>query len=1018
MKHTLTLLIFLFGLLTITARAADDSLLLHWKFDEARGQIAQDASGQGLNGQVTANWSASPAGSAAIFDGTAATIVQTELPPEKRLGKESWTVMLWLKPQQFDFDDTQNQRRLFAYGTYPQAFFGVDILGSGQVSLYQTYLAAGQSISSSTISSTPLMLDQWAHLAIVSDRQSALNSIYINGRLRAEQKLPPDFDADWNFNGEFTLGSGWHNYWGAADEVKLYRRALTSGEIKAEFVRLQPAFKVVATPAEIAADAQEALGQAFETANVAWANKEFAGARRSLAAIVADAQAPPQYRSYAHLRIAQSYVTEGKTTLAKSEYAKIAATENYPQVHRSEARELAVELDRMARGLPPRDPNASRVTAPPAPKARRSFFVSPKGDDANAGTQQKPLATLQKARDLARRQSGVEIVLLPGEYPVTQTLAMGAADSGTAQAPMVYRAQKPGTAILYGGVRLSGFAPVNDAAILARLPAEARGKVLQLDLKARGITDYGALAVRGFGQPPSPPTLELYIDQKPMTLARWPNEGFVKPTKLVEPGDKAAGKPSVLGYDDERHARWTEAKDGWLFGYFHFLWADATAKIGHIDTTNKTITTQESYNYGGGMSEEQGIIYYAFNLLEEIDRPGEWYLDRDTGILYLYPPGDLTKATVELSLLSTPMIEAENLSHARFEGIVFDLARGDGIVLKESSDCLFVGCTVRRMAGNGISVLGGARDMLLSCDVNTIGRRATEIIGGDRATLTPGGHVVANCHIHDFGRIDRTYTPGIQLEGVGHRVTHNLFYDCPSSVMRIEGNDHLIEYNEVRDAVLESDDQGAMELFRNPTYRGVIFRYNKFERIGVPVGKQMVHGQAGIRFDDAISGMLVYSNIFIRAANGNFGGVQMNSGRDNIIDNNLFIDCKQGVSGGYGPNNSVWKQLRDGKKPDEFITSPFYLQRYPKIATMLAEPALNYAWRNVFYNCERDFSGNRAALDLLANVSFAQNPGFVTAATGNFRLKADAPLFASVGFRPIPVDEIGLYADQWRAVRK
>jgi hypothetical protein len=72
----------------------------------------------------------------------------------------------------------------------------------------------------------------------------------------------------------------------------------------------------------------------------------------------------------------------------------------------------------------------------------------------------------------------------------------------------------------------------------------------------------------------------------------------------------------------------------------------------------------------------------------------------------------------------------------------------------------------------------------------------------------------------------------------------------------------------------------------------------------------MAHGQAAIRFDDAISGMLVYGNVFIRSANGNFGAIQMNSGRDNIMDNNLFIDCSRGVSGGWNPNNSVWRRSR------------------------------------------------------------------------------------------------------------
>lgn len=1013
------------------AHSADAGLILHWKFDEGRGNVAKDASRQNIDGTVTANWGASASGGALEFDGTSATVVTGQVPTAMRLGKESWTVMAWVKPQQFTIDSRQNQRRLFAYGIYPKAFFCVDIFSTGAVSLYQVYDAAGKSITSGATSSTSLTLNQWAHVAVVCDRKARNVVITINGRPRGDQKLPPEFDGDFSASGEFTVGSSFQNYWGTADEVRLYRRALARREIKAEFDQMKEIFKVVPTAAEATSDALEAIQESFGAANAAWGKKNFAAARRLLTAIVASPKVPPHYRSYAHLRVAQSYAASGQAAQAKSEYLKIAAVTAYPQVHRSEAREVARELERAAKGLPSRDPVATQVKASPIAPARQSIFVSPKGSDANPGTSQSPLATLLKARDKARQalakgnsakssgsksSGGVEIVLAPGEYRVADTLALSDKDGGTVTAPVVYRAQQPGTAVLYGGTRLSGFAPVTDAAILERLPVEARTKVLCVDLKARGISDYGALQVRGFGQPPSPPTLELYVNGQPMTLARWPNEGFVRPTTLVEPGSKKEGKPSVLGYDDERHARWTNAKDAWLFGYFHFLWADATAKIAKIDPAAKTLTTAEAYQYGeGGMSTEQGIIYYAFNLLEEIDRPGEWYLDRETGVLYLYPPTDLSKATVELSMMSQPMVLATNVANVRFDGLVFDLARGDGIVLRDSTNCLFAGCTVKRMAGNGISILGGARNMLLSCDVHTIGRRATEVIGGDRETLTPGGHVVANCRIHNFGRIDRTYTPGVQLEGVGNRVTHNRFYNCPSSVMRIEGNDHLIEYNEVQDAVLESDDQGAMELFANPTYRGVVFRHNLFRNIGSGATKQMMHGQAGIRFDDAISGMLVYGNIFERAANGNFGGVQMNSGRDNIMDNNLFVECAQGISGGYYPNNNVWKQLREGQKSPAIITSDLYLKRYPQIATMLAEPAVNSVWRNIFYRCGRDVSGNRATIDELANGVFTdQNPGFVNAAKSNLRFKPNAPIFNLVGFRPIPVDEIGLYQDTWR----
>jgi len=394
--------------------------------------------------------------------------------------------------------------------------------------------------------------------------------------------------------------------------------------------------------------------------------------------------------------------------------------------------------------------------------------------------------------------------------------------------------------------------------------------------------------------------------------------------------------------------------------------------------------------------------------------PGEWYLERTTGRLYLYPPVDLRTATIEIGMLSQPMVTMANVRHVWFEGLVFDLGRYNGIVATDCTDCLLAGCTITRFAGNGVMIHGGKRNTLLGCNLGYFGRRGTEIIGGDRKTLTPGGHVVENCTIHDFGRIDRTYTPAIQLEGVGNRVAHNLMYNGPSSAMRIEGNDHLIEFNEVYDMVQESDDQGAMELFGNPTYRGVIFRYNYLHDIGKAGGKT-VHGQAALRFDDAISGMLVYGNVFCRGANGHFGAVQMNSGRDNLIDNNLFIDCKQGISGGWNPGNSVWRMLRSGKKRADFFTNALYLQRYPELATMLKSPGINHVWRNVFYRCGR-VATTTSHLDLFENGVFTdQDPGFVDAEHGDYRLRPNAPLFAMVGFKPIPFREIGPYPSPLRA---
>lgn len=992
--------------------------LLQYRCDEGQGARVADSTSNALHGASGADWAASPSGGALSMSGEAGSIVTVQVPADLRLGTGSWSFTAWLKPRRFDIDDRQNQRRIFAYGSYPDAYLVIDLLSSGHMSWYFTYRnAAGQDVSAGGSTAAGLKLDQWAFVALVCDRQKKQVTAYIDGMAQGAGALPGTFDGDYSINGELTLGSNWHNYCGLMDEPTLYRQALTRKQVKAEFARPATLFGVKPSPEAVAAERRETHMETLAKANAAWQSRNWPAVRAACAQVIGDMGASAAVAGAAHLMLAQSRVAGGDLKAARAEYARIAAAARYEPVHRTEAAERVRELARAVKGLPERDPAATRTQAPPIATFAAQVTVSPKGSDAADGVR-KPVATLGRARDVVRalRRKGVKgaiaVNILPGEYPVTAPLALTKQDSGTAAGPVVYRATRPGKATLYGGKRITGFVPVTDEAILARLPEEGRGRVQVCDLKAQGITDYGALAVRGFSQPPSPPTLELFVNRKPMTLARWPNTGFVPIRRLVEPGSRAAGKPSVFEYVDDRHSRWTQAADAWIFGYFRYLWADATIAVTGIDAAARTVTCGEAYQYGEpGMDTGQGIQYYAFNLLEEIDQPGEWYLDRAAGRLYLYPPTDLTQAVVELGMLSTPMVTARGVRHVRFEGLTFDLGRYNGLALDDCSDCLIAGCTVSRMAGNGITVNGGTRVGLLSCDVHTIGRRATEVIGGDRATLKPGGHFVENCRIHDFGRIDRTYTPAIQLEGVGNRVAHNLMYDGPSSVMRIEGNDHVIEFNDVRRAVLESDDQGAMELFGNPTYRGVVFRHNRFIDCGKAGGGAQVHGQAAIRFDDAISGMLVYGNVFIRSANGNFGAIQINSGRDNVMDNNLYVECKRGVTGGWYPFNSVWKQVAEKQQPEVLITSDLYLKRYPEMAWMLKDPGINHVWRSLFVGCGPTFAGNLASLDLLQNVEAPGRPAVASAAASRRpgALAGQAP-----GFRPIPVGEIGLYADRFR----
>lgn len=766
--------------------------------------------------------------------------------------------------------------------------------------------------------------------------------------------------------------------------------------------------------------------QNLETGAAAFVAKNFEGARTAYAKVVSTANSPAQYRSYAQLRIAQSYMAENNSAATRAEYEKIKANNSYPVTHRYEAEEYIKEIDRVAKGLPAHDVMESRTKVEPVSGFVAEFYVSPKGKDSNPGTSKKPFATLGKARDavrilIAKGLTGpVAVNVLPGVYQVKETLALTSEDSGTPSAPIVYRAEKMGTAVLYGGKRLSGFTLVSDPAVNNKLPQEARGKVYQCDLKKLGINEYDELIERGYGVNNPPPAIELFFNEKSLTIARWPNKGFVNGGNVIDIGARREKKNSIFEYLDPRPSRWVNAKDGWLYGYFSNGWADRTLKIISIDTLKKTITSGPGNMRVDRWFNNGKIRYHAFNMLEEMDIPGEWYMDREKGIIYFYPPSDPKKATIEIGMFSQPMLTMSNVSNVRVEGLVFDLSRVSCIFIDNSENCLIAGCTIKRFAASGIKITGGKNDGIYGCDIYSMGRLCTHIIGGDRPTLTPANHFVENCRMYDFGQVDHTYVHGVLLEGVGNRVAHNLFYNCPANVVRLEGNDHIVEFNIIHDALLETEDQGGMEMFGNPSYRGDIFRYNLYSNIGYNfTGPPTGAGIAGIRLDDGICGIQVYGNIFHNTSR-SFGGINFNGGRDNIIDNNLFTECQVGISGTYHADNKIWAAFDKGEPKERFIKNGLYYSKYPDLGHVLKEPVDNFVWRAIFWNCGRTFDtyGKKQLgdFDIIAPGEYTSMPSiFVNLEKGDYNLRPDAAFFNSIGFRPIPVDEIGLYDDVYRA---
>lgn len=663
-----------------------------------------------------------------------------------------------------------------------------------------------------------------------------------------------------------------------------------------------------------------------------------------------------------------------------------------------------------------------RVPPPELPKPALVLHVSPTGADTNAGSAAAPFATLERARDAIRalRQNplptgGVAVRIHGGSYRPAQSFTLTSADSGEPGAPILYQAASGETPFFQGGTRLSAWQPVTDPALLARLPAEARGKVLQASLAAAGIREVPPLRLGGFGSGRgfhSTPSVTLYQNDRELPLARWPNKGTVVVEAVTErddhqihgiPGSKAGSFTCATG----RLARWTADQDIILSGYWFWDWADSRELVKSIDPARHAITLVPPFHTYG---YRKGQPFYALNLFSEIDEPGEWYLDRANLTLYLYPPEARELNGLEIATSPFPMVVAEHLAQVHFQGITWDLSAGDGIRITDSNHVVIEGCTLSRLGGDAISIIGGTDCGVLASDIRSTGRGGVILRGGNRKTITPACHFVENCHISDLSHVDRTYTPAILIEGVGCRVAHNLIHDVPSSAMRVGGNEHVIEFNEICRVVLESDDQGAVDMWGDPTFRGNVFRHNLWHHIGEATepGAAPKLGRAGIRLDDAISGQRIEHNIFHRCGGGQvgFGAIQIHGGKDNLIDSNLFVACPTAVS--FSPwQEARWRDFLKDKFPSPALDQDLYLARYPALANLADGPNTNELRHNVAIGCDKFLLRNPPNLRDEGNVvEPAQSPPPAQPVT-----PAD---LRRAGIDPAAAAVIGLYQDKWR----
>jgi phage gp45-like len=644
--------------------------------------------------------------------------------------------------------------------------------------------------------------------------------------------------------------------------------------------------------------------------------------------------------------------------------------------------------------------------------------VRPDGAPRAPGTADRPVDSLAAARDLVRTKRraggdrGATIVIHDGVYELDASLVLTAADGGGAGEPVVYRAAPGATPVISGGVTID-FADcqrVTEASDRNRLHASMRTRVRWIDLRKAGVTGDVGLQARGMMHPvrPGPPT--PVQDGRALSLACWPNDGYATIADVIEAGSapRKNEKPDripVFRYEGDRPKRWADEPNGWMYGYWFFDWADESLPIGAINANERTIALAKPHWY----SVKKGMNYRAENILAELDAPGEYYLDPRRMRLYYAPVAGAERKGVTVSRLDTPIIDVRDASHIVFRGLTIAHGRGDAVRITGGREVRVEDCELTLLGNRGVDIDGGEQHAVAGCHIHETGEGGISVGGGDRNTLTPAGHEVVDCRIHDYNRRVKTYRPGVSIDGVGQRIAHNEIFDAPHSAIIYSGNDHLIELNDIHHVLSETGDGGAIYTGRDWTYRGTVIRHNLFRDIrGIGKWENVVY------IDDLAGGVLIEGNVFVRC----HWAMLLGGGRDMTVRGNIFVDCDAVVR--LGDRGLGWAKGHYGALKQKLEALPYksrvWREKYPRLVTILEDepmtPKGNAFLCNIVWRSQQIQDGILATpmkyTTLENNAHVRTDPGFVNAAKDDFRLRSDAPVLRQLPcFEPIPIDRVG-----------
>jgi hypothetical protein len=485
----------------------------------------------------------------------------------------------------------------------------------------------------------------------------------------------------------------------------------------------------------------------------------------------------------------------------------------------------------------------------------KDIYVSQTGNDNNIGTKNSPFVSFERAvNELGKFTGKVPVTIWVGEgtYYLSQTIELSSKYSGSPENPVVFSAL-PGAKVIIKGSKILNqlkWQKYKDGIFVTQI-----SEGLDLD--------------------------QLFVNGERQIRARFPNYDYNNPLRGGEGYQQVTDGTNHrydewFSYDPEKFTNkvWKNPETGIVHGFQSHNWGNLQYHIKGVDRVNNKILLGEGgwqlqRSHGIGGKGKVASWFFIDNIFEELDTPGEWFLDTKSNQLYYYPKADvnLNGATIEIPVLKD-LIQLKGSSenpvrNVSFKGFCFTqseytfmdkyepVARGDwaihrgGTIFMEGSEnCTIEDCRFENLGGNGVFMSAYNRNnQVKNCLFVHTGESAVCFVGSPSAVrfyqtwddweiygknwndmrkdmdLKPGPKspdypencVVENCIMHDFGDVGKQIA-GIYIS-MSHkiRISHNTIYNCPRAGICINDGTwggHIIENCDIWETVRETGEHG------------------------------------------------------------------------------------------------------------------------------------------------------------------------------------------------------------------